>query len=389
MDERCLFISHYRRDEWSVAELCRRFGVSRKTGYKWIARYEEEGFVGLSDRSHAPHAYPHRVDATKAKEILKVRVRYPTWGPRKVRAFLLDHHPADAWPAASTIGALFTAEGLTVSRKKRRRVPLSAPFADCNEANDVWSVDFKGWFRTQDGERCDPLTLSDAHSRFLLRCQALERTDAGSVWPIIDAAFREYGMPLRMRSDNGPPFASCAAGGLSHLAVKLIKAGVTPERIEPGKPQQNGRHERMHLTLKRETAKPAAATRRSQQRAFDRFRRIYNEERPHEALGQTPPIRHYAPSPRRYTGRLREPDYPTGFTIRRVKRNGEIKWRGELLFLSQVLAHEPVGCEELDSGSWCVHYGPIVLGLIDRRGQFVRSSTAVAGLRGTHTDLRG
>lgn len=389
MEERCLFIAQYRKEELSVAELCRRFGVSRKTGYKWIARYEDEGFVGLSERSHAAHSCPHRLDAARATRILQVRVRYPTWGPRKIRAYLLDRHALQHWPAASTIGELLTAEGLTVPRKKRRRVPLSAPFGACNEANDTWSVDFKGWFRTGDGERCDPLTLSDAHSRYLLRCQALERTDAASVWPIFDAAFREYGMPLRVRSDNGPPFASCAAGGLSHLAVKLIKAGVTPERIEPGKPQQNGRHERMHLTLKRETAKPAAANRRSQQRAFDSFRRIYNEERPHEALGQTPPVRHYMPSPRRFTGRLREPDYPTGITVRRVKQNGQIKWRGELLFLSQVLAGEPIGCEERDDGTWCLHYGPIILGTIDHRGRFMRSSPAIEGLRGTHTNRLG
>jgi putative transposase len=389
MDERCVFIVEYRKAALSVAELCRRFGISRKTGYKWIGRYEDEGFVGLSERSHAAHSCAHRLEAAVAQRILQVRRRYPTWGPRKVRAFLINGQADEAWPAASTIGELFTAEGLTIPRKKRRRVPASAPFGECRQANDVWCADFKGWFRTADGERCDPFTLSDAHSRYLLRCQAVDRTDTVSVWPILDAAFREYGLPSRLRSDNGPPFASCAAGGLSKLAVKLIKAGVTPERIEPGKPQQNGRHERMHLTLKRETAMPPASNRRSQQRVFDKFRRIYNEERPHEALGQTPPLRHYAPSPRRYTGRLREPEYPDDFEVRRVRMNGQIKWRGSLLFLSEALIGEPVGCEEHDDGTWRVHYGPIALGLVDHRGRLVRSSPAVERLRGPHTHPPG
>jgi len=389
MDERGLFISEFLKDEASVTELCRRYGISRKTGYKWIARYEAEGFVGLADRNHAAHCCPHRLSVGQTKQILEVRIAHPTWGPRKVRAWLMDRRAAQSWPAASTIGDLFTAEGLTVPRKQRRRVPLSAPFGACTQANDVWTVDFKGWFRTSDGERCDPLTLNDAHSRYLLRCQALERTDGRSVWPIFDAAFRECGLPLRVRSDNGAPFASRAVGGLSQLSVKLIKAGITPERIQAGKPQQNGRHERFHLTLKRETANPPAANRHAQQRAFDAFRRVYNEERPHEALGQTPPSRHYERSPRRYTGRLREPDYPDLFSVRRVRSTGQIKWHGELLFLSEALTGEPVGCEELEEGNWCIHYGPIALGTINHRGRFVRSSPAVAGLRGTHTQPPG
>lgn len=385
MDERALFVTDALRREANIAELCRHYGISRKTGYKWLGRYEEEGRPGLADRSHAAHNLPHRVSASLREQILQVRIAHPTWGPRKVRAWLLDHRGSQPWPAASTIGDLFDAEGLTVARKKRRRVPSSSPLSHCQSANDVWSVDFKGWFRSGDGERIDPLTMSDACTRYLLRCQALERPDGDSVWPVFDAAFREYGLPLRMRSDNGAPFATSALGGLSRLSVKLIKAGVTPERIKPGKPQENGRHERMHLTLKRETASPPAATRRSQQRAFDRFRRIYNEERPHEALNQTPPARHYAPSARRYTGRLREPEYSGDLIVRRVRSNGQIKWQGGFLFLSETLIGEPVGCEEREDGSWRLHYGPIALATIDRRGRFVRSSPAVEGLRGTHT----
>ena len=389
MSERAMFVTEFLKEEMSVSELCRRYGVSRKTGYKWIERYDKGGFADLSDRSHAAHCCPHRMDDVVAERLIAVRTKHPTWGPLKVRAWLAERHPRVAWPAPSTIGDLFTARGLTIPRKKRRGVPASAPFGACTQANDLWTVDFKGWFRTRDGERCDPLTLSDAHSRYLLRCQALRHPDEVSVWPIFDAAFREYGLPLRMRSDNGPPFASIAAGGLSKLAVKLIKAGIPPERIEPGKPQQNGRHERFHLTLKRETASPPAANRRRQQNAFDAFRRVYNEERPHQALGQTPPARHYTYSPRTYSGRLREPEYPNLFTVRRVRTNGEIKWRGGLLFVSGVLTGEPIGCEECDDGTWRLHYGPVVLGSINNRGRFVRPPPAREGRRGTHIQPPG
>lgn len=389
MDERHLFITDYLREEASVAELCRRYEVSRKTGYKWIGRYEAEGFQGLAERSHVTHSCPHRLSEGLARRIVAVREKHPTWGPRKVRAWLVDRHAEERWPATSTIGELFAAAGLVVGRKKRRRVPESAPFGTCGQANDVWTIDFKGWFRTGDGKRCDPVTLNDAHSRYLLRCQAVDHPDGKSVWPILDAAFREYGLPLRMRSDNGPPFASTALGGLSSLSVRLIKVGVTPERIQKGKPQQNGRHERFHLTLKRETASPPAANRRAQQRSFDAFRQVYNEERPHEALGQTPPARHYAGSPRRYTGRLREPDYPDLLEVRRVRHNGEIKWQGELLYLSQLLVGEPVGLEELDDGRWCLHYGPVVLGILDHRGRICRSSPAGEDRLAQHTQPPG
>lgn len=258
--------------------------------------------------------------------------------------------------------------------------PLSPALA----ANDVWGVDFKGWFRTGDGARCEPLSLSDLSSRYVLRLQALERIDGEQVWPILEAAFFEFGLPRVMRSDNGAPFASTAAGGLSRLGVRLIKAGVVPERIKPGRPQQNGCHERMHLTLKQETASPPAATLRKQQQRFDAFRTTFNEERPHEALGQTPPAQHYDPPPRPYSGRLREPDYADDQTVRRVRSNGEIKWRGQRLFLSEALTSEPVGLCETDEGLFEVRYGPLVLGTIDRNRMFTaRKAGSGAGLART------
>jgi transposase InsO family protein len=273
MKEGYSFIARHSSGKFTVSQLCKEFGISRKTGYKWINRYAAEGPAGLADRSHAPHHTPHKTDPAIARELVRLRRTHRTWGPRKVRAVLEDREPGIAWPAPSTIGDLFTAENLTVPRKRKRHVPASAPFGKCEQPNDVWTVDFKGWFRTRDGERCDPLTLQDAFSRYLLRCRALARADGPHVWRVFDEAFREFGLPLRVRSDNGAPFASTAAGGLSALAVKLIKAGVTPERIAPGKPQQNGRHERFHLTLHQDTASPPAGNRGAQQR----LRRLQND----------------------------------------------------------------------------------------------------------------
>ena len=272
VEERLRFVLAVASGEETFAAVCRRFGVSRRVGYKWYARYRLAGVSGLSDRSRAPGRRPHAVSDEIAAACLAVRRAHPRWGPVKVRAWLERRDPGVAWPAASTIGALFDREGLTVKRRLRRRAPpRTAPFAACRAANDVWCIDFKGWFRTGDGARCEPLTLSDAHSRYLLRCQAVARADAAHVWPILDAAFREHGLPVALRSDNGAPFASTGAGGLSRLSVLAIKAGVRPERIAPGKPQQNGRHERLHLTLKQETASPPAASLRRAGRALPRL----------------------------------------------------------------------------------------------------------------------
>src|SRR5580700_7419738 len=275
MDQRMRFVLTVEKGVESVAELCRRFGVSRKTGYKWLTRYLAEGAVGLVNQSRAPHQHPQAVIATIAKRCVAVRRAHPSWGPVKVRAFLRRKEPEIVWPAASTIGELFDREGLTVRRRLRRRSPPSSlPFSACSAANDLWCIDFKGWFLTGDKTRCEPLTLSDACSRYLLRCEAVDHTDDEHVWPLLDSAFREFGLPKALRSDNGPPFASHGAGGLSKLSVKVIKAGVIPQRIAPGKPQQNGRHERMHLTLLQDTANPPARSLRQQIARFRRFQRL-------------------------------------------------------------------------------------------------------------------
>jgi transposase InsO family protein len=359
------FVMAIEADEEAFAAVCRQFGVSRKTGYKWLERYREGGVGGLLDHCRAPHRHPQTIAAEIAQRCLAVRRAHPTWGPVKVRAWLERRAPEMTLPAASTIGVLFDRGGLTVKRRLRRRSPpSSAPFGACEAANDVWCIDFKGWFRTGDGARCEPLTLSDAASRYLLRCQAMVRTDTAHAWPVLDAAFREFGLPHRLRSDNGPPFASRGAGGLSQLSVKVIKAGVIPERIAPGKPQQNGRLERLHLTLLQDTAMPPAHSLREQLDRFRSFQRLYNEERPHQALANATPAEHYAVSPRRFDGVLRAPEYGPDHIVRRVRHNGEIRWQRSTIYISEALAGEPIGLVEDEDGGWTAAYGPIVLGII-------------------------
>ena len=377
MDERMAFISDWRRfvnsepKQCSMAELCRNYDVSRKAGYGLVARYEAQGVAALSDASHAAHRHPNAITGAREQAVIEVRAAHPTWGPKKIKAWLERRRPQQVWPAESTIGAILDRHGLVKKRRVRGRVPPNGhPLTPAREANDVWGVDFKGWFVTGDGKRCDPFSLSDLATRYVLRLQAVARTDTDHVWPIFDAAFREFGLPRVIRSDNGAPFASRGVGGLSRLTVRLIKAGVLPERIQPGKPQQNGCHERLHRTVADDTARPPAATVRDQQRRFDAFRRSFNEERPHEALGLTPPADHYAASPIEYGGRLREPEYSSDQDVRRVRGNGEIKWRGQLVFIGEALIGERIGIEETEEGLFAVSYGPIELGWLDDTANF-------------------
>ena len=281
-----------------------------------------------------------------------------------------------AWPAASTIGDLLRREGLIEARRRRRRpIAQGEVAAAAGVPNAEWSIDFKGWFRTRDGKRCDPLTITDADSRFLIDCRIVEPTTEGT-WPVIERAMRDLGLPRALRSDNGAPFASTGAGGLTRLSVRWVKLGIVLERIDPGAPQQNGRHERMHGTLKAETSKPPAATPAEQQARFDSFRHDFNDNRPHEALGQVTPTSRYHPSPRPYPSRIEEPWYDADHAVRRVRSSGEIKWGGEFIYVSEALAGEPVGIAETEAGDWIVRFATIDLGLIDRRTQKLRRFTA-------------
>jgi putative transposase len=377
MYERMRFVVAAREEGAVMAEVCERFGISRQTGYKWLGRHDAFGLDGLKERSRAPKQHGRAREQALVEAVLGLRARYPHWGPRKLRVKLEQQAPEVELPAASTIGDWLRREGLTRSRGRRRHSPpYTQPFRAATGPNDIWAVDFKGWFRTGDGQRCDPLTITDAFSRFVLCCQGVRRPDHAHVRPAFEATFCEFGLPWAIRNDNGPPFASIGAGGLSALSVWWIKLGIIPERIMPGKPQQNGRHERMHRTLKAETATPPAATLHEQQQRFARFRAEFNAERPHEALGQKPPSSFYVPSARPYPCALREPLYDQQTAVRRVRRNGEIKWNGERVFVSQVLVGEPVGVEETESGDWRVRYADIELGVIDRKSHRLYRTTA-------------
>lgn len=375
MDEKLKFITDCLSGESSMAEACRRHGVSRKTGYKWLARYRESGVDGLKDVSRAPHAHPNAVGTEREDAVLALKRKHMLWGPQKVRDALILKEPQVAWPAASTIGDILDRNGLVVKRRRRgRATPSSAPLAHCAEPNDVWCVDFKGWFRTGDGARCDPLTITDGATRYLVRCVGMGGgTDFAKVKPLFEAAFREYGLPRAIRSDNGPPFASTGLAGLSRLSVWWIRLGIRPERIRPGKPQENGRHERMHRTLKEATASPPAATLRAQQRAFDEFRAEYNLERPHEALGGRPPAWSYYASETMFPSRLINTEhYYTDLDVRKVKRSGEINWRGAPVYLTEALVGEHVGLEPAADGLWTVRFADLPLGVLDERRHRVR-----------------
>jgi putative transposase len=371
VDERVRFIAAVAESDEPFAGLCRQFGVSRKTGYKWLARYELYGPGALEDRAPVAKLHPQRLPDLVADEIVKARKEHPTWGPKKLRALLGEEHPELVVPAASTIGELLKRRGLIRPRRRRLRVPLhSSPLQPSDRPNGLWAADFKGHFALGDRSRCHPLTISDDFSRYLLKCEGMSEPKHAPVQAQFELAFREFGMPERIRSDNGSPFASNSLGGLTALSVWWIKLGIVPERIEPGKPEQNGRHERMHRTLKDEATKPPGATLVEQQRAFDRFRHEYNDLRPHEALGQKPPAKLYVTSGRAYCGRLREPEYGDDVIVRKADERGRLARKGRLLRLAPCLRHEPIGLRAIADGRWELLYGPVLLGVLDEtRGE--------------------
>jgi len=372
VDERTRFVLERERNEQTMTELCEIYGISRETGYYWLRRFRQGGLEALQDLSRAPERHPNQTSAVIEAAVLELRREHMSWGPRKLKSALERRSPNRVWPATSTIGAMLAREGLVVARKKRRRVPpYTAPFAAADAPNRVWCADFKGWFKTRDGTRIDPLTISDACSRYLLRCQSVEKTNTDQVQAIFESAFRECGLPEGIRTDNGAPFASRAIAGLSRLAVWWMKLGIVPERIAAGHPEQNGRHERVHRTLKQETASPPSATRRAQQASFDRFRREYNEERPHEALQMQTPGAVYARSEREYPARVPEPEYDNGFLVRRVQRHGEFSWRHEHVFVSETLEGQSIGLRQKDDRFYDVYFAAFPIARFDSHKRVV------------------
>ena len=365
MDEREEFIKLFIAED-NMSATCRAFGISRETGYKWWERYEEEGLEGLIDRSRAPRRHPNETPSDIVDLILAARADHPNWGARKLIAWLEPRHRGKAFPAPSTVAAMLKRHGLVVARKRRRRTRPTgkAPVADAGP-NSIWATDFKGEFRMRDGRWCYPLTLQDVCSRYLLRCQGLRTCGGDLAKPVFEAAFREYGVPDRILSDNGSPFASSSFSGLTPLSAWWVKLGIDVLRTKPGHPEQNGRLERLHRTLKQETARPPQSNLRAQQLSFNQFRQEYNDERPHEALGQRPPASAYQCSARSYCPRIREPDYPGHFDVRRLNTSGELHFRGYRVTISKALRHDRVALEEFDDGRWHIHFHALALGTFD------------------------
>jgi transposase InsO family protein len=382
MEERVRMLADYDSGNWSVSELCQRYGVCRDTFYEWRMRRESGDAGWFVDRSHASLHCPHATDRALADAILKLRRRFPHLGPRKLLWKLKRDAPATRWPAASTIGDILKRAGLITSVKRRRpAIDQQRPVLPVAAANDEWAADFKGWFRTRDNCRIDPLTITDGHSRFLLDVRIVPPKIEPSQ-AVFAEAFRVYGLPLAIRCDNGVPFGSSGPGGLTRLSAWWLKLGIEPHFIHPASPQENGRHERMHRTLKAQTSRPPAANASAQQARFDAFRRHYNEERPHEALGQRPPHEVYTQSPRAMPDCIAEPWYDADHQVRHVRPSGEIRWKGEYLFISEVLAGELIGIAELETEDHVVRFCDRDIGLIDRGGRFRRFGPPRAGLGG-------
>lgn len=390
------FIDAYKLNEWTMAALCSEFGISRKTGHKWAKRYDVGGRPALETKSSAPLHQANAMSPQMIKTLLDMRGEHPSWGPVKILDKLKILNPEQTWPAASSVGALLQRQGLNQTRQPRPRTPpYTQPLAHATAANDLWCVDFKGWFRTTDGLICNPLTVTDAYSRYILCIQGLYTIHGEGVIPYFKQIFRQYGMPLGIRSDNGSPFASSALAGLTRLSVWWLRLGIRHERIDPGHPEQNGRHERMHRTLKAEATQPPKANLRLQQLEFDRFRLYFDEERPHEAVKHRIPGTVYRASlghrtadrptgggpeencsglilnptavgRREYPRKLPEWKYASDAEIRRVRSTGEIKWKNELVFVSRALIGERVRLQEIADGQYQLFLGPNLLAVRDR-----------------------
>lgn len=373
VDERIRFVDDHRWGLYTMSALCERYGISRKTGYKWLDRFERQGRQGLADRSRAPHRCPHKVCDELAEVLCSARRKHPDWGPGKLLDYLAPRYPEIEWPAVSTVGDLFARRGLV--KKRRRRRPHQHPGVVppiTAEPNDLWTADFKGQFTTRDGIYCYPLTIADQHTRFLLTCHGLPSTRGAGVFPIFERVFRTYGLPKAIRTDNGVPFTTVGIHGLSELNVWWMRLGIQHQRIHPGCPQQNGAHERMHKTLKRAAIRPPRRNARAQQRAFNSFRAEYNTERPHDYLGGKTPASRYHTSPRPFPSRLPPQEYPGHFLVKKITPAGTFRFQKRLLFISTNLTAQHIGLEETDDGVWSIFFNTVLLAKLDERDYIIR-----------------
>ena len=370
VDQRTRFVLEVERGEFSVSELCGSFGISRKTAYKWLHRYQAEGLDGLRDRSRARRVQPHAVPDAVRRRIIEARRRHPTWGPKKLRPWLARQDPDLPLPSLTTMHTILDDAGL-IRRQRRRRHPVvgvQGTLSGDDRPNGVWCVDFKGQFRLGNGRLCFPLTVTDSHSRMLLLCRGHRGTHREPVQAALTDLFERVGVPQAIRSDNGLPFAASGLARLSRLSVWWMDQGISLQRITPGRPQQNGRHERMHRTLKAETTRPPKHSMGRQQRCFDAFVQTYNWERPHEALDDRCPGDVYEPPVRAYTPGGLPLVYPGHYETRMVTTAGQITWRKRRVFLSESLAGRRVGLVEIEEARWRLYYREQAIGLLDEQG---------------------
>lgn len=355
----------------TFGELCLFYGISRKTGYKYVKQFEESGIDGLKERSRAPRQHGLKTADCVETNILAVRKKHKHWGGKKIHSWLHQEHPETDWPAKSTIDDILKRNGLVRKRRVRGQVaPYKEPFSLCTSPNDVWSIDFKGQFYLGNKKRCYPLTVTDNFSRYLLDVRAFDTISSIKTKEVLENLFKTYGLPKAMKSDNGVPFASTGIAGLSRLSIWLIKLGIIPERIRKGHPEENGRHERMHLTLKIETALPSMHNQVAQQIRFDEFRTEFNEERPHEGIAFQRPFWLYSNSERSFPNTLPKVEYDARYVeTRKVRTNGTIKWKGTELFLSELLIGETIGFTPRTEEDWNLYFSFMPISIFNEREQ--------------------
>jgi transposase InsO family protein len=381
MSIRLEFVAEVFAHRQSITRLCAQYGISEKTGYKWLVRFKAGGPAALADASSRPAGCPWHTPAAQRDAVCALRRAHPTWGARKLRAVLQDQQPAVAWPAPSTITTLLHAAGLILPRRRRARVApgVLAPALTADTPNTLWTLDYKGQFTTGDGHYCYPLTLVDSASRFLLACDAHRRISTAAVRATLARCFRTYGLPAAILSDNGVPFASVRAPRrFSPLSAWLVQLGIRPCFTQPRHPEQNGRHERMHRTLKAEATRPPARSTGTQQARFDAFRDEYNCLRPHEALGLTPPARHYRPSERPWPASLAALAYPADYLVRRIAPGGVLNWHQQQVYISTSLAGQELGLHPVSATHYDVYFADYLLGFLDV--QTLRFTSLTQGL---------
>lgn len=374
--ERAEFVRLAASGRYPFTQLCELFAISRKTGYKRLRLYEELGWQGLEDQSRAAHTHPNATARSLCRRIVAVRRKYADWGPEKIIDFLTTRYPDVAWPAVSTAGEILDRAGLIKKRKRRpRSVPGKPRIEPVGAPNELWNLDLMGRFRTGDGQPCHTLTATDSFSRALLICKGLLNPTHANARAELERCFKRYGLPVAIRCDNGEPFITYRGlAGLSRLSVWLIKLGIQQIRTRPGRPQDNGLHERMHRTIRSKAARPPASCLAAQQPRLNAIRRTYNYIRPHRALNGKTPMSLYQPSERRFPKKLPQLEYPGHFEVRKVRANGDLLWKSTLIFLSEVFAREPVGLEERDDGIWSIYVGPVMVAILDERRKKIISN---------------